>query len=158
MPTQHNTLPRHARLFAKSRLVLRPVSSLAASNHVQRPVLLPLNTFRHFGAALMRHDSYIPWERKRSALMWRGSTTGSGLRREFVHGLVNCSRSDVDVRFSDVSQGKRWWVRSRGIPLIAPGLSRLELLGYRYLLSLEGNDVASNLKWLIGSMLQRPSL
>ena len=36
------------------------------------------------------------------------------------------------------------------MPPIAPGLSRLELLGYRYLLSIEGNDVASNLKWLMG--------
>jgi hypothetical protein len=144
-------LPRHARLFVKSRRVLWPGSSSAAYAAVQRPVLLPLNVFRHFGAALMRHDSYVPWDRKRSALVWRGSTTGfNGLRREFVHGLANFSRRDVDVRFVGVVQGREGWVRGMGVPPVASRLSRLELLSYRYVLSLEGNDVASDLKWLMG--------
>ena len=144
-------MPTNVRLFAKSRLLVGPGPRAAGQ---QRPVLLPLGMQRHFGGAHMQLDSYVPWARKRPSLVWRGSTTGwTTLRRDFVNGLANhpnLSRDDVDVRFTSVVQGRHGWVRGRGAPPLAGDLSRMQLMGHRYVLSLEGNDVASDLKCLLG--------
>ena len=144
-------LPADVRLFAKSRQLVGTRQPAAGQ---QRPVLLPLGIKRHFGAARMQLDSYVPWARKRPSLVWRGSTTGfTTLRRDFVDGLANhpnLSRDDVDVRFTSVVQGNDGWVRGAGAPPLARDMSRLQMMGFRYVLSLEGNDVASNLKWLLG--------
>ena len=75
---------------------------------------------------------------------------GTGLRKDYVHEL---GRSH-DVGFTDVVQERDAWVRESWMR--ADTLSRAEQLRYRYLLSLEGNDVATDLKWskpLCGSNL-----
>lgn len=107
----------------------------------------------------MRLETFVPWERKRSTLIWRGATTGTGLRREFVHRLSRHSRRDIDVRFHAYVNGRWSWLcansqrrcgRSCCPTHLATELTRPELLRHKYLLSIEGNDVASNLKWLLG--------
>jgi len=112
-------------------------------------VLVPWETDRYYGGALMRAHTYIPWAAKRSTLVWRGTTTGGGERRRFVHQLAHHDRRDIDVRFSSIVQGRTGWVGGSA-PTLAPAMSRRRLLRHRYLLSLEGNDIASNLAWLLG--------
>lgn len=133
-------------------------------------VLFPLNVDRHWGGAMMKLNTFVPWAKKVDALVWRGATTGSGLRRRFVHGLSRLHRRDIDVKFHAYVKGRWSWLCNEGdarssspargrhgrcghvcCPVyLAPELSRVALLRYRYVLSLEGHDVASNLKWLMG--------
>ena len=111
-------------------------------------VLLPFETDRYYSGALLSSATLVPWARKHDSLVWRGSTTGYGLRRDFVHELAGHARSDIDVRFSGVVQGRSQW--TRGGDYVAPPMSRRQLLQHRYLLSLEGNDIGSNLAWMLG--------
>ena len=85
----------------------------------------------------------VPWKLKREELVWRGVTTGDGLRRRYVHVLSK----NHNVRFNGVVQHHVDWITSpehRG-----KLLSQKEILHYKYVLSLPGNDVATNLKWLM---------
>ena len=109
-------------------------------------ILLPLNSRRHWNLGNVTDlRMAVPWGSKRSEVTWRGSTTGSGLRRDFVRALA----SEHDVRFNAVVQGREDWVDDRYLDRRAR--SRRELLAYRYLLVLPGNDVATGLKWALAS-------
>ena len=110
-------------------------------------VLMPLNYRRHWGTdAHITFTLAVPWKMKKSGLVWRGTTTGyedSGyVRREYVQALSD----RYDVKFTRVVQGNDDWITNAtmGVPR-----SRAEQLEYKYVLSLPGNDVASNLKWLM---------
>ena len=63
--------------------------------------------------------------------------------------VANCSRSDGCALLGRGS-GQAGMGAGPRCATHCAGLSRLELLGYKYLLGLEGNDVTSNLKWLMG--------
>ena len=89
-------------------------------------VLLPFETDRYYSGALLSSATLVPWARKHDSLVWRGSTTGYGLRRDFVHELAGHARSDIDVRFSGVVQGRSQW--TRGGDYVAPPMSRRQLL------------------------------
>ena len=79
-----------------------------------------------------------------------------------MHGLAHLDTNDVDVKFSAVvpmakELGQAARVRLvpcavRHVRGLAMGnaMGRRQLLRYRYILSLEGNDIASNLAWLLG--------
>lgn len=108
-------------------------------------VLLPLNFARHWSfpsAATLRR---VVWEKKRDGVVWRGTTTGEGVRRDFVHALAGAH----DVCFSSVVQKRQQWVRAPR-HLCSP-ISIQEQLLYKYLLVLPGNDVATGLKWALTS-------
>ena len=119
-------------------------------------IVLPLNQPRHWDAVLATSARGLgsalaalrstPWEHKLGALVWRGATTGDGLRRRFVHGLASQGHN---VRFHKVTQGKQAWILDRGHQ--GRPLTSGQIAGHRFVLSLEGNDVATNLKWLLAS-------
>jgi len=109
-------------------------------------VLLPLNLRRHWGFGDPRKLRTVPWEQKRDAVVWRGTTTGTGLRRDFVREL----HGEHDVCFDNVAQGRHDWIANASSHLCAR-MSVREQLGYKYLLVLPGNDVATALKWSLAS-------
>ena len=84
----------------------------------------------------------VPWEAKKRAIVWRGSTTGTGLRNTFVHNLAR----HHNVKFTmPAVQHRSSWVNETWTH--AEKLSMYDQLQYRYVLSLQGNDVATDLKW-----------
>lgn len=111
-------------------------------NATRNGVLWPLNTKRHFGKLkdVSLHD--IPWDDKSSRVVWRGADTGKGLRAKAVEGMFDKLNEDIDVALTIVLEYGRK-------SLTRPMLSMQELLRHKYLLSLEGNDVASGLKWML---------
>lgn len=117
--------------------------SLCKSRRVRDPccILMPFNTARHWSFTHVVGET--PWARKLDAIVWRGVTTGSSMRKLFVHTLA----ARHNVRFSGAVQGKKHWIAE---PIhLGKQLSRAALLEYKYVLSLPGNDVATNLKWLM---------
>lgn len=101
----------------------------------ENSVLLNLDKLRHF----QTHRDGRTWSEKLPKAVWRG-VLNNPLRAALVgrhHGSA----------FADVGHvgpaGER----------IAPKsyLSPSEQLAYRYILSIEGNDVATNLKWIMAS-------
>jgi hypothetical protein len=110
-------------------------------------VLMNLNTIRHTGMLNDIPNMDIPFEKKNNSVLWRGTDTAyndNDKRSEIVLKYQNCTNENIDIKFShfvnkrDLSQYK-----------IAKKMSIAEMLKYKFLLSIEGNDVATNLKWIL---------
>jgi hypothetical protein len=113
-------------------------------------VLLKLNTPRHIGMINTIKKLDIPFNNKKNILLWRGDgITGreSGIRKKVALQYQNCENTNIDIKIvrlfdNDVDYNKF---------IIADKMSYEEMLEYKFLLSIEGNDVASNLKWALFS-------
>ena len=111
-------------------------------------ILLPLNFTRHFGPIKRVASQDCPFHDKRELAVWRGSTTGpqDGPRFALVQRWGLGESPHVDVGFNDVIQGAR--VDPRHVKL---SLTRRQQLKDKYLISVQGNDVASGLQWMLAS-------
>lgn len=105
----------------------------------ENSVLLNLNKIRHF---LFVNDD-IATEDKLSQLVWRGNAfirrtnRTSFLQKYYGHPMCNIGKVNKSHDYSDQ------WLVSR--------MTICEQLKYKYILCLEGNDVATNLKWVMSS-------
>lgn len=96
-------------------------------------IIINLDKVRHFTWV----DDPFTWEEKQCRIIFRGDTGGKPRRIQFIaqwkdHPLCNLvSTSDSNYQ-------------QKQMPLY-------EHLKYRYIMALEGNDVASNLKWVMSS-------
>jgi hypothetical protein len=152
-------LKEHARYFPRRfglnfefgdiiRVPARPsfVKSRPIRPDNQNSILMKLNKFRHF---------YFPpdpvaFADKRPQAVWRG-ISNNPLRKELVsryrgHALA-------DVAFSNR--------KARGAGGVMH-LSEASQMAYRYIISIEGNDVGTNTKWIFASnsvcMMPRPTV
>ena len=106
-------------------------------------VLLPFNSRRHFDF----FEDRLSWEDKKASAIFRGSTTGDlwgpGGRGLLVKRWVKSSK--VNIGFSKISNTR--------VPktLIKGEIAKAKQLQYRMIVSVEGNDVASGLKWQMAS-------
>jgi hypothetical protein len=99
-------------------------------------VLFKLNKWRHFRWV---KDS-LSFSEKENILVWRGGAYGE-LRRRFVEQFW-------DHELCDVGQTNK---PKEDSPWQKDPLSISAQLKYKFILSLEGNDVATNLKWAMSS-------
>lgn len=97
-------------------------------------VLMKLDKFRHFN---MPADT-MRFADKRPAVVWRGELNNP-IRTLFLKAVR-------DLPFCDVGSPK-----STAAAYRKPYLSIDQQRHYRYIVSLEGNDVATNLKWIMSS-------
>ncbi|MGI0440183.1 glycosyl transferase family 90 [Helicobacter himalayensis] len=102
----------------------------------QNSVLLKLDKDRHFAFV---KDS-IPFESKRDILFFRGAAYQQH-RIKFLEKFFHAPFCDV------AHTGKKETLPQ----FYKPKVSKEAHLPYKFLLSLEGNDVASNLKWILSS-------
>jgi hypothetical protein len=127
-------------MFTKSR-------PIGARNNV----LMNIDQERHWGhlRTVAEHD--VPWGSKRDAAVWRGSSTGAWTRARGRLALVarhGGSALPLDVGLSHLVQGRP---ESEFGGYVKGWIPVSEQLGYKYIISVEGNDVASNLKWALFS-------
>ncbi|MCM1320343.1 MAG: glycosyltransferase family 90 protein [Muribaculaceae bacterium] len=101
-------------------------------------VLLKLNHVRHF----ILLDDKLKWEDKEPVALFRGRIGAKENRLQFVRKFMNsklvdakCIDSLDDIPTQCVSRKYTIW----------------EQLRYKFIVCLEGNDVASNLKWVMNS-------
>ena len=85
--------------------------------------------------------SDVPWNEKADQVIWRGATTGQEQRVALVQRYFD----KYDVGFSSVKQKPEFVAYKR------PSVSIGEQLKNKFIISLEGNDVASNLRWVLSS-------
>ncbi|NQZ93983.1 MAG: lipopolysaccharide A protein [Moritella sp.] len=112
--------------FVKSR----PVSDNANS------ILMKLNEVRHF---LFISDK-LDFVDKKPSVVWRGGAYRDK-RRFFVKRLHKCANFDIGQTNKPVEDVA--WQK--------PFLSIEEQLQYKFIFCIEGNDVATNLKWVMSS-------
>lgn len=102
----------------------------------QNAVLLKLNSFRHYYTEKDSHSL----DHKQPTLVWRGAAHQPH-RVEFLEHFSH--RADWDVGCTSE--------RSLGKPYHKNPLSIQEQLKHQFILSIEGYDVATNLKWIMAS-------
>ena len=106
-------------------------------------VLLKLDKCRHF----VFLDDKIPFSEKRDTAIFRGQVGTRQNRIAFVERWGGHPRVDAA---NTLAKGGLMASNPDG-RATAPRLSLYDHLHYRYIMALEGNDVASNLKWVMSS-------
>lgn len=99
-------------------------------------VLLKLNQIRHYYFV----KDKIKFNNKLSQLVWRGKTTQAERQKflEQFHANPWCDVGDT-------------YKKTKGSQYHKPFMSIPEQLRYKYVLSIEGYDVATNTKWIMAS-------
>ncbi|EHJ94238.1 glycosyl transferase family 90 [Vreelandella boliviensis] len=99
-------------------------------------ILLKLNKIRHYNF-IQDNKNY---DAKKDLLVWRGACHQPHRQYfiELYHGHQLCDVGDVRDNMI-------------GSPLHKPFMNIKEQLDYKFILSIEGNDVATNLKWIMSS-------
>ncbi len=100
-------------------------------------VLMKLNKIRHF---IFVKDT-IKFKDKKDMLVWRGKCYKEH-RIDFIKQFYNHPLCDVGQTNTKINTDAPWQKRK---------LSIKKQLRYKFILSIEGNDVASNLKWAMSS-------
>lgn len=103
-------------------------------NHNGNSVILRLDTFRHYNFIKDKRS----FTEKKSKIVWRGVIHKEN-RRTLVEGYFDNEHCDI----GEFSKNKNQWSKDF--------LSIDDQLNNRYILSIEGNDVATNLKWIMSS-------
>ena len=110
-------------------------------------ILLPLNTWRHF---LFINDD-MPYEKKISKIIWRGAAY-QNIRKNFLKKTFYLPFCDVGC----TARGHTNNIYKKRF------MSIKEQLKFKFIFSVEGNDVASNLKWILNSnslcFMQKPKI
>ncbi|MEO1256411.1 MAG: glycosyl transferase family 90, partial [Bacteroidota bacterium] len=104
-------------------------------------VLFKLSTIRHFSPCREAKKHDIKWQNKRTEVVWRGATTSAKYRNAFVEKYYE----KFNIGFSTTKQYPELEAFKR------PMLSIKDQLEYKFIVSLEGYDLASNLKWILSS-------
>jgi len=107
-----------------------------------KKICLYLNTYRHFNhenLSIARDDDIL-FEHKISKAIWRGATTRCNSRFDLVN-LWGENNKYIDVGFSQIDPefNSKYELKKM--------LSVDEMVKYKYLIVLEGNDVASSFVW-----------
>ena len=121
-------------------------------------VLFPLQMSYHFKPSPI--PSHPPrFLTKKSQIIWRGASTGLGFSTPDSASEHPAHRS----YFLQMVSGKHPHILDAGLSVLTDNahphysryvkgsLSRENILEYKYVLSIEGHDVAGNLKWLLDS-------
>ncbi|MFS2327129.1 glycosyl transferase family 90 [Brucella sp. H1_1004] len=138
------------------------VKSRLIKDQDAKGVLLPLDRKHHWNALLNLKRDDRPFESKDNKIIWRGVTTGIFQKRNpsdeysqrfHVASLSNLA-DGIDLKYSGIVQIDD---DTSDIPInvikscIGAKMTMAEQLSSKFLLSLEGNDVATGLKWMMAS-------
>ncbi|TLS72925.1 lipopolysaccharide A protein [Aliarcobacter thereius] len=113
------------------------VKSRPISDKNQNSVLLKLNQVRHY----YYEKDNLEFKNKKPILVWRGAAHQIH-RQEFIKKYYSHPKCDVGV-----SKFKNSYM----LEYKKDYLTIEEQLKYKYIMSIEGNDVATNLKWIFRS-------
>lgn len=108
-------------------------------------IIINLNSLRHWREVLRSPDT--PWVAKSSEIMWRGADTGHPHRLDFVK-LFSAKHN---VGFSRFVQEKRFHPDLYLDRYVKGMVSVQEMLRYKYLPVVDGNDKSSSLGWVMAS-------
>lgn len=101
-------------------------------------ILMKLNKIRHF----IYLDDKICYTDKKNMAVFRGKIAGKASRQDFIRKFLYSNICDCGDVSKDPSIPVEWKV---------PKKTLQEHLEYKFIMTLEGNDVASNLKWVMSS-------
>lgn len=121
------------------------------SNQNKKMILLKCpNQNRHWEFVYNKSSFYdISFERKFNQVVWRGVTTGTPSQPGSRFTLVKkyyMKNPKINVGFNKIVQNKDEYRK-----YLIYSMSITEMLRYKYILAVEGNDKASGLNWMLTS-------
>ncbi|MGM0569918.1 glycosyl transferase family 90 [Marinobacter sp.] len=121
----------------------RPITSTSLN---ENSLLLKLNSVRHYRF----YRDTQPFRAKKPLAVWRGKSNRDH-RIEFARQFMDTPRCNIGCTQHKEPDPQPWH---------KPFMSVQQQLNYRYIVSLEGIDVATNLKWIMASnslcLMRRP--
>lgn len=142
---------QYARWFRQSlKLLLLPgdityvpelpsiVKSRPLTGNNENSVIMKLDKVRHF---IFVKDP-MKFADKKDMVIFRGKVKGKESRRRFMELYFNNKMCDLGDVSKNTTDPKEWQTEKKSIR---------EHLDYKFIMALEGNDVASNLKWVMSS-------
>ena len=118
-----------------------PVIRKSRQTADETSIIFKMGNIRLFDPCLKIPQKDTVWGDKLNDVVWRGATTGGQQRVDFVKKYFH----SFNIGFATVKQKPE--MKSH----MKKALSFKEQLKYKFLISLEGNDVASNLRWALFS-------
>ena len=113
----------------------------------QNGVVANLNSARHFGEIGICSDT--PWNYKFKEMVWRGADTGwDGSRLNFVKKFGEHHNVGFSHYVQDAFEHEELY---QDPSLIRGHMPQAEMLRYKYLPVLDGNDKSSSLGWVMAS-------
>lgn len=107
-------------------------------------IIGPLNYIRHWDLIKKIKSHKVEWDNKKADCIWRGVPTGiqnsNNLRIGFCHRWLN--KFDVGIT-------KTWNIWDA--IYLKPSIHVYEMLNYKYIISIPGNDKDSGLNWKLAS-------
>lgn len=114
------------------------VKSRPITENNENSVLLKLNKIRHF---IFVKDK-TKFEDKLPKILFRGAAHGKPNRQMFIEKWIDNPMCDIKDTAKDSINPPQWQSKP---------ISIKQQLKYKYIMAIEGNDVASNLKWIMSS-------
>ena len=115
------------------------------TNLTDHHIIAKLNHKRHWNLVTSVSQNDIAYTLKKNSIVWRGVTTNYNEKPVRMCAVNKYHNHDIfDIGFNKCTQG-------RVVTTLKPRLSLKEQLEYKFILSIEGNDVASGLKWQLYS-------
>jgi hypothetical protein len=109
--------------------------------------IAPIGRARHYGPVADLPNIDCKVSDKCNKIVWRGHCQPMNniihIRQEVVSKFAEHKNSNIDIGYSSGV--------ATGSTLLKNKMTLRELLRYRFNISLEGNDVATNLKWILAS-------
>ena len=126
-------------------------------NSYKGVILKCFNKDRHWYNVYKKYK-IINFDNKINKIFWRGTTTGfenrPGNRYDFIKSWFN-KYEHINIGFSSIHQGKNKYKK-----YVKKSVNIEEMMSYKYLVSIEGNDKDSGLNWKLNSksliMMTRP--
>lgn len=115
-------------------------------NPDSKGVITNLNSARHWGENF-KYRNGPAWEDKINECVWRGADTGGNVRLDFVKKFYN----KFNIGFSGYVQDSKHKPMEYGHELKKPTLTISNLMRYKYLPIVDGNDKSSSLGWILAS-------
>lgn len=114
-------------------------------------ILLKLNYPRHWKEFKSVKNNDIPYNKKNNKIIWRGVTTGynnKSINKRYilVDKYYNHKNKNIDVGFSSIVQNRNDFKK-----YLKKSLNMKQQLQSKFIISVEGNDVSSGLKWQLYS-------
>lgn len=127
------------------------------ANSTSASVLANLNSVRHFRPIQLELQNDVAWSEKISTVMWRGADTGGVRRLDFVRKFYK----NYNVGFSKYVQDSLVSGEYSN-EYLAGEIPIRNMLRYKYLPVVPGNDKASSLGWIMASnsvpIMPRPEI
>lgn len=126
-------------------------------------IIFNFNKFRHMNLVYyLQNNKDIKFNQKKNIICWRGSTTGN--RNNFANRFILVenyyNHKNMNIGFSSnsiINNNEKVGITQNiynyieKLKYIKPAMKINEILKYKFLISVEGNDVASGLKWMLYS-------